>query len=605
MTELAPDTELAPAAEPEPAETAAAGRGARLRPLVALLRPHRGIFAVAVTAGVAHQLATLGAAATGAWLVGRAVTGSPGSELRTGIAVLAVLAVAAAVLAWTETQLAHVGAFRVLATVRGMIYDAFERLAPGGLQRRRTGDLGASAISDVEQLEGFFAHTLSPVVVAATVPPTALVTLAVMRWELAVALIPALVGLLTVPRWLRRRSEATATQLRHSLGELSADVVDTVQGVRELLAHNAGERALNGLAEREGDLSAAKAVHGRRAGTEQAVTDLLSFVGLVAVLATAAHLVSAGELPRHLLSVAVVLALAAFVPIFAVVDTTRELDVILAAAARIESILTAEAPVEDRATTAPALPAAPDVTFERVSFRYPGAGVDAVADVSFTVTAGETVALVGHSGAGKSTCAHLLMRFWDVASGCVLVGGHDVRDLPQAMLREAVTHVPQDVHLFNLPVRENIRLARPDATDADVERAARDAGAHGFIVALPEGYDTAAGELGALLSGGQRQRIAIARALLRDAPVVVLDEAVSNLDAHSEVEVAAALTRLRRGRATLVIAHRLSTIRGADRLVVLDCGRVVATGSHDELIARGGTYLDLISTQVDFAEEDG
>ncbi len=577
------------------------GSLAELRPLVRLLGPYRRLFAMAVAAGVAHQLVVLGVSGTGAWLVGRAATGAGPQDLGGGMVVLGVLIVPLAATPWLESQLAHVAAFRVLVDVRRRLYDAFERLAPSYLIERRAGDLGATAVADVEQLEGFFAHTLSPLVVAATVPVAVLGALSVLRWELALVLAPALAALATVPAWLRRRAEAEGVRLRCALGELSAEVVDTTQGLRELLVCDAGDRQLQRLAERERELAAAKAAHGRRSGLESAATDAIAFAGLLAVLATAAHLVAAGSLARPLLPVAVVLALSTFTPVIAMVDAARELHVIAGAAGRIRAILSAPSPVADLVGEPPPGPFPAAVSFDHVRFSYPGSASEALADVSFAIGAGETVALVGHSGAGKSTCARLLLRLWDVDGGAVAVGGHDVRAFPQAALRDLVGTVPQEVHLFNTSLRENIRLARPEATDAEVTDAARAARAHDLITSLPEGYDTAAGELGARLSGGQRQRIAIARALLRPTPVLVLDEAVSNLDAESEAEVAAAFDVARRGRATLVIAHRLSTIRAADRVVVLDAGRVVDSGSHDALLARSPAYAKLLGSQVAFA----
>jgi len=209
------------------------------------------------------------------------------------------------------------------------------------------------------------------------------------------------------------------------------------------------------------------------------------------------------------------------------------------------------------------------------------------------------VALVGASGAGKSTCANLLARLWDVRDGSITVGGHDVRAFPQADLRNLMAVVPQDVYLFHTTIRENIRLGRPDAADQDVELAAELAQAGPFIRALPDGWDTVAGERGATLSGGQRQRIAIARALLRDAPILIMDEAVSNLDAEAERDLHAALRQVAAGRTTLLIAHRPSTISLADRVVVLEDGRVAETGSYVSLLAAGGTLARLLDHSAD------
>jgi ABC-type multidrug transport system fused ATPase/permease subunit len=207
------------------------------------------------------------------------------------------------------------------------------------------------------------------------------------------------------------------------------------------------------------------------------------------------------------------------------------------------------------------------------------------------------VDLVGHSGAGKSTCTHLLLRFWDVTSGRIAIGGHDLRAFTLATLHELITLVPQEIYLFNMSIADNIRLGRPEAGDAKVEQAARLALAHEFIAALPQGYAANAGERGAQLSGGQRQRIASASVFVKDAPILIMDEAVSNLDTENERLLQAALGQLRAGRTTLMIAHRLSTIRSADQIVVLEGGRVAKMGSHAELLARGGVYARLIASQ--------
>jgi ATP-binding cassette subfamily C protein CydC len=277
----------------------------------------------------------------------------------------------------------------------------------------------------------------------------------------------------------------------------------------------------------------------------------------------------------------------------------KELGVVAAAGERIFTLLEARPAVSDRPGARAPGRVEPHVRFDRVTFRYGSGLPDAVRDVSFEIQPGETVALVGHSGAGKSTCAHLLLRFWDVAAGAITIGGHDLRDLPQRALRELLSLVPQDVYLFNQSIADNVRMARPDAGDAEVELAARAALAHEFITAeLPDGYDTVVGERGARLSGGQRQRVAIARALLKNAPVLVMDEAVSNLDAESERALEVAMARARSGRTTLVIAHRLSTILAADRVVVLADGRVAESGTHLELLARGDVYARLIGAQA-------
>ena len=233
-----------------------------------------------------------------------------------------------------------------------------------------------------------------------------------------------------------------------------------------------------------------------------------------------------------------------------------------------------------------------------MTFAYPGQARPALSDVSFEIPAGRTVALVGTSGAGKTTTAQLLMRFWDPAEGRLTLNGRDLRDYRLDELRGLIALVAQDTYLFNDSLRANILIARPDASEHELQEALRHASLDGLVATLPEGLDSPVGERGTALSGGQRQRVAIARAFLKNAPILVLDEATSHLDAVNEQAVRHALDRLKADRTTVVIAHRLSTVRDADLIVVLDAGRVVETGTHDALLARNGLYARLVSRQL-------
>ncbi|HWS84884.1 MAG TPA: thiol reductant ABC exporter subunit CydC [Ktedonobacteraceae bacterium] len=567
--------------------------------LFGLIRPYYWLMGLTIGAGVLNSGAAIAGAGVGAYLVGAAATGTRAAQLVPALFLLGCLVGLQAIMAWVEMWLAHDLAYRVLAEIRTSLYQALDRLAPSYLLERRSGDLAAAAMSDVETLEWFYAHTVGSFVVAVIVALTVLLLLAVMHPLLPLVLLLPVVGVATVPFWFVRCAVRQGQALRTYLGEVNAEVVDGVQGLREIVTFGQGTAQLNKLSRQNRMLLRAQFAHGRRSGLEGAITSILISLGLLSVLALAATFVAHGMLAASLLPVSVILAGSIFAPIMSVTNAARNMGIISASANRVFTVLHTPAPVEDHVTAPPSGPIEPRVQFEQVTFRYGPELPEALTNVSFTLVPGETVALVGHSGAGKSTCAHLLLRFWDVQEGAITIGGHDLRDFPQATVRDLITLVPQDTYLFNASIAENIRLGKPQATDVEVKEAAREALIHDFILTLPQGYATQVGERGAQLSGGQRQRIAIARAVLKDAPILVLDEAVSNLDTENERALQAAMTRLRARRTTLVIAHRLSTIRTADRLVVLEHGQVAEVGTHDEQVARGGVYARLIASQRD------
>jgi thiol reductant ABC exporter CydC subunit len=577
-----------------PARGNAVGHLARsLRPIIALLRPYRRWFYGAITVHVLIHVATIAAAVAGSLIVGRAVAGAPAAHLQPLVWVIAGLLIPLGVLGFLDMWVTHVMAFRMLHDLRMTLYRRFQELAPAYLLHRRSGDVARASIADVEMLELFASHVAPPAVAAVVVPILALAGLAVIHPLLALVALPFVLLVASVPSWLLGRAQRQGQQLREELGELGAAVVDTVQGTREILAAGAQQRTLDRIQAQHRGILKASIAHGRRSGVEQAATDALVALAVVATFAVAAVLAVNNAIPNAALPVAIVLATGAFAPLITLSATLREVGQVTAASDRIHALLRAQPAVIDTATTSPAV-TTPRIAFTNVTFSYRPDQPPALHRVSFDIEPGSTVALVGHSGAGKSTCVNLLLRMWDTDQGSIRVGGHDVREFAQDDLRALMAVVPQDIHLFHTTVRENIRLARPDATDIDVERAAEAAGATSFITALPDGWQTVVGERGAGLSGGQRQRIAIARALLRDAPILILDEAVSNLDAEAERDLHTVLRRVATGRTTILVAHRPSTMRLADRLIVLEHGRVAQIGTYDELIECDGAFRRLL-----------
>ncbi|MCV2865520.1 ABC transporter transmembrane domain-containing protein [Albidovulum sediminicola] len=412
----------------------------------------------------------------------------------------------------------------------------------------------------------------------------------------ALLIVPVvIVPIILLGRRLRALSRENQDWIAQSSGNASEALlsVQTVQA----FTHEAENRAA--FAEvTERSFLAAKTRIGTRA-VMTVIVIFLIFAGVVVVLWSGARDVRAGAMSVGELVQFVIYAVMVAGAAGALSEIWGELQRAAGATERLGELLAAEDSVKDPATpvTLPR-PAKGAVAFEGVTFRYPARPeISALDAVDLSVQPGETVALVGPSGAGKTTVIQLLQRFYDPDQGRVTIDGLDLRDMARADFRRTIALVPQDPVVFATTARENIRFGRPEATDEEVEVAARAAAAHDFLSALPEGYDSYVGERGVMLSGGQKQRIAIARAILRDAPILLLDEATSALDAESEVAVQKAVELLARGRTTLIVAHRLATVKKADRIVVFDQGRIVAQGTHESLVAEGGLYARLARLQ--------
>jgi len=566
----------------------------RLGPIVAITGPYRSMFYTSMAVGMVAQLLYIATSGLGAWLVGAAITGTELSSLTPWLIVLAVIAIAGQACGVTESWMVHTVSWRSLHDLRLELHAKFDQLGPGYLLERRSGDVARVVLADVNEIENYTSHVLPPLLTAIVVPVGATIGIGILHPLLALVLLPFLVAVATVPLWLGRHAEEQGTRARTTAGTLGAVVIDSVQGLREIVAFTARDRALDNIANAQDATVAANLDHARRVAVERTITGALLSTGMLSTLAVGAALVNAEALDLARYPAAVVIAAAAFAPLVALIFVGGELQRIAACADRVWAILDASPSVRFTATVE--LPAPqPTVQFDNVDFAYPSAERTVLHGVSFTAAPGETVALVGRSGAGKSTCAHLLQRFWDPTAGTISIGGSALHEFPEEQLRKLVCSVPQDVYMFNATIADNIAIGNPDATREEIRAAASLAAAEEFIDALPDGFDTVVGERASTLSGGQRQRLAIARALLRDTPIVIFDEAVSNLDTESEAAIRRGLAAVAVGRTTIVIAHRLSTIRRADRIVMLDGGRVVDTGTYDQLLQGNGPFAHLVT----------
>jgi ATP-binding cassette subfamily C protein CydCD len=466
-------------------------------------------------------------------------------------------------------------------------------LGPAIVLRRQTGDLQATIVAGVEALETYYSRYLPSIFVAIFGCLGVVLFLTWVDWKSALLLGAFVVAFPLADRlWLRWRMPKSSGVFA-ALGAFGAYLLDSLQGIVTLKAFDATAARRASLVQRAADLR-------REAMTTLSVTlmrtGLTGFItlgGIALVLCVNAWRTAAGELAPVVLFMTLFLAREAFRPLDRLEREFHAAWAAGGAAAPIAALLATTSEVRQPVEAA-AAPTTNDISFDAVSFIYQDGKTPALASVSFTVREREFVALVGPSGAGKSTIVSLLLRFFDPTSGNIRIGGTDIRTLSLDTLRSLVSVVSQDTYLFHGTIEDNLKIAKPDACIDEIRDAARAAHIEAFIESLPQGYATEIGERGAHLSGGQRQRIAIARAILKNAPILLLDEATSSVDPRSERAIQEALDTLVSRRTTLVIAHRLSTIRKADRILVLDGGRIVEEGDHRSLEGNGQFYSKLM-----------
>jgi ABC-type transport system involved in cytochrome bd biosynthesis fused ATPase/permease subunit len=512
-------------------------------------------------------------------------------------AVAAVLLLRVFLIRWQRLAAADAGA-RIRSILRDELLVQLGRLGPAHSTAARAGALRATVVDGVEGVNTYLSRYLPQFAVVCLVTPALLTWIATVHAWAAVVLTAAVALALLVPRLWDRALAERGKEHWDSYEDLSADYLEALQQMPTLRATGAVHRKRQTLENRSRQLHRAIVAKLRVSLVDTALTDLAIQAGtLGAVLLACVSAVTgrAGGTESYLL---LMLASECFRPLR---DLSREWHagyVGLSAADGIAALRTARPAVPDAGTLTLSWPSPPALSFADVRFTYPGSDRPALDGVGFECPAGRTTALVGPSGAGKSTLLALLQRHHDPDAGAVSLDGVDIRELSLAELRRTVAVVSQETYLFAASISDNLRLADPDATDQQLIAACRDAGIHDEITALPDGYATVLGERGATLSGGQRQRLALARALLCDAPVLVLDEATSAVDEQREHQITRALRRAAQGRTCLIIAHRLAAVRDADRIVVLDRGHVDAVGDHRTLVGAGGTYAALATADL-------
>jgi thiol reductant ABC exporter CydC subunit len=565
--------------------------------LVGLGRPFAGQIVLAVLAGSLTIGSSVALMASSAYLLTWAALQPTVLDLSLIVVAVRTLGIARAVFRYLERLISHAVTFQLLARIRVWLYRRVEPLAPAGLDTYHSSDLLSRLVADVDSLQTLMARGLSPALVALAV----LVGVCAGVWlvlpsaavVLAATLLVAGAG---VPWLASRLGRAPGRALSGVRAQFAKDVVEVVQGAPDLLAYGLGQQRIARLMALDRRLRSLAFSGAARSGFTDGLGIALSGLGVCGVLLLGIPAVRAGQINGLLLAAMTLAALASFEAVLPLSAALHQLELTFEAARRLVALARTPQPVMTPARTR-SLPPSLTVRVESARLRYAPDEPWALDRVSLHLEPGRRVAVVGPSGAGKTSLANVLLRFRDLDDGRVTLGGCDVRDLDQADVRRTIGLVAQDAYLFNTSIEANVRLARPEATDAAVEAALRRARIWDWVASLPQGAKTVVSERGRQLSGGQAQRLALARALLADVPVLILDEPTSNLDRPTARALTRDLLDVTQDRGVLLITHELSDLDQVDEIVVLDRGRVVERGSHIDLVQLGGLYCRLWQLQ--------
>jgi ATP-binding cassette subfamily C protein CydC len=572
------------------------------RRLLRLAAPFKWWMLLSALLGFLTIGSSIGLMTAAAWIIASAALHPPIATLDVAIVGVRFFGIARGVFRYLERYVSHQTTFRLLARLRVWFYAQIEPLAPARLMQVRSGDLLTRAVNDINTLENFYLRVIAPPAVALMVGGVMVVFMASYDARLALALITclALAGI-GVPLLTSTLSRRAGRAIITNRADLNVALIDGVQGMADLLAYGAQQRQVERVQRLSQALQRYQAQMAVTAGLSTALISLMTSAAAILTLVIAIPLVRGGDLDGVMLAVLLLAAITSFEAVLPLPAAYQDLSSNLEAARRLFELVedgpTPKSPPHKMERELENAQPVDQIAVQNLTFRYGPGEPLALDGVSFTVAAGQTLAVVGASGAGKSTLVNVLLRFWDYEGGEIRLDGRDLRDYTPEEVRARVSVVSQSTYLFTDTLRANLLLANPDAREDDLMRAARAAQLHTFIVSLPQGYDTWIGEQGLRLSGGERQRLALARAILKDAPILILDEATANLDTLTERAILQTIYTTLAGRTTLMITHRLVGLEAADEILVLRAGHVVERGRHADLLQIDGVYRRLWDQQ--------
>lgn len=566
---------------------------------------HRGKFAVSIVYGILEQIFTLVSLLIGAYLTGLAFTGATGGEIFRYFFVLLICIIAKGVFSYLHMYVCHEVAYMVLEDLRGDVYDALSEAAPYNSADYRTGDVSSIIMEDVETLEVFLAHIFGDYIIAAVCMILFTGIYAYFSLGAAAVSFAASLLILTIPYWFGQINERLGRELREGLGQTNAGIVDSIQGLDEILVFGAEKKFIDKMKHDTEKLNKIEVRDGNIKGLQAGLIGFVMSAVLVYVVLLANNRVLNGSLSPVFTGAFIVMSLNIFFPVVMVSQSAGKIDAAAAASNRVYALLSKGSPlrkregeiqIKDKNHDKIAIDEDMAVSVRDVYFSYDKifgnddkseiASNTVLKGVTLDIKKGENIVITGKSGAGKSTLVYLLMRFFDPDKGDVYLFGKNMRDMKPEDVRKNIAYVPQDVYIFHGTVMDNLRLGKTEASVEEVKEAAHIAVADRFISEMKNGYNSFIGERGITLSGGQKQRLAIARALLTGADIIVMDEAVSNLDSESEVEFRTALDNISKGKTIITIAHRSSTIMAAKRVVILEDGMIIVSERPEEWVRR-------------------